>query len=283
MEHNEKQNKLTQIIQSYVGMKPADKRCSTWHEMQSKMEEEINAVFTPPSTVESPFSNEELELINKSIHFGSKEEQYLRMLIYEKCNHLLTNANQKCNGNCGMNHCDTNGCTERKRILVETTNANEWPKEMYVWDSDKEETDPLTENVVYIDPLNRFVVSIDDVGYPSAWKHARPIEQKPKELKDLVKGVDYVWALSSCVMLNGKQKGKETLKPFKKYCVVDVRKNDIAINDEFDELHYFGGEDLGLHISITPPTEQQFTAAEEAAINEVKARFDKARKEVGNG
>ena len=97
-------------------------------------------------------------------------------------------------------------------------------------------------------------------------------------ISDTTFATRFARALSSCVMLNGKQKGKETLKPFKKYCVVDVRKNDIAINDEFDELHYFGGEDLGLHISITPPTEQQFTAAEEAAINEVKARFEGLRK-----
>ena len=252
MDSNEKQSKLTQIIQSYIGSYPADKSCSTWNEMQSKMEEEINAFFATPSTVESPFSKDELEVIIGAMEIGHSANRITREVIHAKANHLLTAA-------------------------------NEWPKEMYVWDSDKEETDPLTENVVYIDPLNRFVVSIDDVGYPSAWKHSRPIEPKQKELKDLKEGVDYVWALSSCVMLNGKQRGKETLKPFKKYCVVDVRKNDIAINDEFDELHYFGGEDLGLHISITPPTEQQFTAAEEAAINEVKARFDKARKEVGNG
>ena len=248
MSSNEKQNKLSQIIQNYIGMKPADKTCSTWHEMQSKMEEEINALFAP-STVESPFSKEMLEQMVSDVEDIRKVVGYsdTRGKIISTCNHLLTAA-------------------------------NEWPKEMYVWDSDKEETDPLTENVVYIDPLNRFVVSIDDVGYPSAWKHSRPIEPKQKELKDLKEGVDYVWALSSCVMLNGKQRGKETLKPFKKYCVVDVRKNDIAINDEFDELHYFGGEDLGLHISITPPTEQQFTAAEEAAINEVKQRFEGLRK-----
>jgi hypothetical protein len=26
---------------------------------------------------------------------------------------------EPCNGNCGMNYCDENGCTERKRVLTE--------------------------------------------------------------------------------------------------------------------------------------------------------------------
>lgn len=29
---------------------------------------------------------------------------------------------QKCNGNCGMNYCDENGCIDRKRHLVDTAN-----------------------------------------------------------------------------------------------------------------------------------------------------------------
>lgn len=27
--------------------------------------------------------------------------------------------NNTCNGNCGMNYCDDNGCIERKRVLTE--------------------------------------------------------------------------------------------------------------------------------------------------------------------
>lgn len=115
----------------------------------------------------------------------------------------------------------------------------------------------------------------------SSFKHARPIAAKEKELKDLVKGIDYVWALSFCVMLNGEQKGKEALKPFKKYCVIDVRENSIVINDEFDELHYFDNKDLGVHISLTPPTKSQIEAAKAAAIAEVEKRF-KEIEEVGN-
>jgi hypothetical protein len=30
-----------------------------------------------------------------------------------------------CEGNCGMNYCDDNGCIERKRILVEPTDLPE--------------------------------------------------------------------------------------------------------------------------------------------------------------
>ena len=36
---------LSHIIQSYLGMQPADKGCSNWTEMQSKMEEELNEYF----------------------------------------------------------------------------------------------------------------------------------------------------------------------------------------------------------------------------------------------
>lgn len=32
---------------------------------------------------------------------------------------LNEEVQRKCEGNCGMNYCDTNGCIERKRILCE--------------------------------------------------------------------------------------------------------------------------------------------------------------------
>jgi hypothetical protein len=31
---------------------------------------------------------------------------------------------EKCTGNCGMNYCDENGCTDRKRILVNPISNN---------------------------------------------------------------------------------------------------------------------------------------------------------------
>jgi hypothetical protein len=36
---------LSTILQGYLGMTPKDKGCETWTDMQSKMEEEINALF----------------------------------------------------------------------------------------------------------------------------------------------------------------------------------------------------------------------------------------------
>jgi len=193
-----------------------------------------------PSTVENPFSKEMLEQMVSDVEDIRKVVGYsdTRGKIISTCNHLLTNA-------------------------------NELPKEMYVWDSDKEETDPLTENVVYIDPMNRFVVTLDDSGHPSAWKHARPIEQKQKELKDLKEG-------SKCYVVGQHQELTfGSCRTVEKHDVfgLGVKKND------------------GLYIALTPayfspypPTPEQFTAAEEAAINEVKQRFEGLRKGgQGNG
>lgn len=40
---------------------------------------------------------------------------------------LLAEFDKSCNGNCGANHCDTNGCLERKRYKTETPIELEQP------------------------------------------------------------------------------------------------------------------------------------------------------------
>jgi hypothetical protein len=48
------------------------------------------------------------------------------MLILDKVkNCSIPAVMPSCEGNCGMNYCDDNGCVERKRILVEPTDLPE--------------------------------------------------------------------------------------------------------------------------------------------------------------
>jgi len=239
-------DKLSQIIQNYIGSYPADKSCSTWNEMQSKMEEEINAFFATPSTVESPFSKDELEVIIGAMEIGHSANRITREVIHAKANHLLTNAN------------------EFPCLMEVKTSIDTWIKTM-----------------VYGIYDGQFMTRIqgDDEYY--GYKHARPIEQKPKELKDAQPG-DEVWAKKTQRMVNGKNGGKKCFSKFKKYTLHEVdHKNDFySIIDDRQECHGLDMDYLSNVFQLTPPTEQQFTAAEEAAINEVKERFEKARKEV---
>jgi hypothetical protein len=49
------------------------------------------------------------------LSFNEGQEQALR----------IHDVMPSCEGNCGMNYCDDNGCIERKRILVEPTDLPE--------------------------------------------------------------------------------------------------------------------------------------------------------------
>ena len=191
------------------------------------------ALDPTPSTVESPFSKEMLEQMVSDVEDIRKVVGYsdTRGKIISTCNHLLTNA-------------------------------NEWPKEMLVGDH---ESSLKPCNVIYADPMNRFFVTKDegDSDY-YAWKICRPIEQKPKELKDLKEG-DSFWDI-------------ETLEK-REY---QGRNNALIIYNKDGIDCVVQVEDFDNYFQLTPPTPEQITAAEEAAINEVKQGFDKARKEVGN-
>lgn len=204
----------------------------------------------PPSTVESPFSKEMIEQIISDVEDIRKVVGYsdTRDKIISTCNHLLTNA-------------------------------NEWPKEMLVGDH---ESSLKPCNVIYADPMNRFFVTKDegDSDYYT-WKICRPIEQKPKELKDLVKG-DKVWC-NKTVWFKGGSKYGECFTSLFQYEVVGNRLDNITLFDNSGENHSMDYDWFNKHFQLTPPTSEQFTAAEEAAINEVKQRFDKARREEWNG
>jgi len=45
---------LSHIVQKYLGMKPKDLGCTDWTEMQSKMEEEINAFLQEEASKPTP-------------------------------------------------------------------------------------------------------------------------------------------------------------------------------------------------------------------------------------
>jgi len=189
-----------------------------------------------PSTVESPFSKEMLEQMVSDVEDIRKVVGYsdTRGKIISTCNHLLTNA-------------------------------NEFPKQMLVGDHNPPTIDA---NVVYIDPQQRFVVVQTEMNY-EAYMYFAPIEQKPKELKD-VKADEYVW----CVKNN-------SMGSFGEKIQVTKVENDLIYLDVVSRVQWIGKNNL--MFQAYPPTSAQITAAEEAAINEVKQGFDKARKEVEHG
>lgn len=99
---------------------------------------------------------------------------------------------------------------------------------------------------------------------------ARPIEQKPKELKDL-KEDDSVYVICNHEVLPFGSKHK-VIRHFELGLVVKA-KDGYFITSTAEKI-----------LSPYPPTHSQITAAEEAAINEVKARFEGLRKGgQGNG
>lgn len=188
-----------------------------------------------PSTVESPFSKNQL----KAIHNWANNNNEIE--IARTCAHLLTNA-------------------------------NEWPKEMLVGDH---ESSLKPCNVIYADPMNRFFVTKDegDSDYYT-WKICRPIEQKPKELSEIIKPKQKCYCIEA----------------FSRYNFMD----EAIFCEIFDDKVYIrkAGEEESKWITVSHfnssftlnPTPEQITAAEEAAINEVKERFDGLRKGgKGNG
>ena len=51
----------------------------------------------------------------RSRHLTSEWEHFLNEYVSQPNQENI----EKCNGNCGMNYCDENGCVERKRVLVD--------------------------------------------------------------------------------------------------------------------------------------------------------------------
>jgi len=186
-----------------------------------------------PSTVESPFSKEMLEQMVSDVEDIRKVVGYsdTRGKIISTCTHLLTNA-------------------------------NEFPKMMEVCLSESANHWDGMKVFGFADGVYLVKSGLDDSMY-IGYKHARPIEQKPKELKDLKEG-DFFWDI-------------ETLEK-REY---QGRNNALIIYNKDGIDCVVQVEDFDNYFQLTPPTPEQFTAAEETAINEVKQRFEKARKEVG--
>lgn len=194
-----------------------------------------------PSTVESPFSKEMLQIIMNDAKYTTKEfphgETQIRYDIISICTHLLTNA-------------------------------NEFPKMMEVCLSESANHWDGMKVFGFADGVYLVKSGLDDSMY-IGYKHARPIEQKPKELKD-VKADEYVW----CVKNN-------SMGSFGEKIQVTKVENDLIYLDVVSRVQWIGKNNL--MFQAYPPTSAQITAAEEAAINEVKQGFDKARKEVEHG
>ncbi len=63
------------------------------------------------------------EFIDKWSISDTEWHRKIRSEFIKDLDELLDNCLQKeeeskCNGNCGMNYCDENGCVERKRVLT---------------------------------------------------------------------------------------------------------------------------------------------------------------------
>jgi hypothetical protein len=70
--------------------------------------------------------NKKFELLREAVNTykvnhcdGNKNEKELLEFIDELEQLTIPAVMPSCEGNCGMNYCDDNGCIERKRVLVE--------------------------------------------------------------------------------------------------------------------------------------------------------------------
>ncbi len=165
--------------------------------------------------------------------------------------------------------------TERLEVMLVVnhllTNANEWTKMEQAFEKIKK----AYEKDFYT--ATHFGEIVADIIKPFS-------SPKPKELKDLKEG-EFVWAKKTQRMVNGENVGKKCFSKFKKYTLHSVNhKNDFyEIIDDRQKCHGLDMDYLSNLFQLTPPTPEQITAAEEAAINEVKARFEGLRKGGRNG
>lgn len=181
-----------------------------------------------PTTVESPFSRTMLaRMFNAISQYNNPAYDEELQII----NHLLTAANDF-----------------PKMMEVSSTGQ--------IW---------YEKNVIYADPMNRFFVVRHNDQTVDAYLLSRPIQPKPKELKDLVKG-DNIW-------------DKETLK---KELVDEISNGSIYYNKIGSARRYVNIEEFDIYFQLTPPIESQIAQARQSAIDEVNKRFDGMEKEATN-
>lgn len=218
---------------------------SRWYskEFKSAIVNAYTSIIDPSKINSNPLTKDMLEVIIYDLDYnGNDELDSRRKSINSVLNHLLTAA-------------------------------NDFPKKMFVWDDHEKDA---FEDTVYGIFNNQYIIEADNNTYMTC-KHARPIQQKPKELKDLKEG-DKVWAINNCTMLNGNDKGKDALKFGKEYTILAlISDEEIVIFDELGEDHYFDIKDLGVYFSLTPPTPAQIESARQSAIDEVNKRFDRMK------
>jgi len=153
--------------------------------------------------------------------------------IYQVCNHLLTNA-------------------------------NEWPCKMWTWNISES-----TGGDEYVLGMFQGEYIIKDTnGRFISRKHARPIEQKPKELKDCKKD-DLVYYTSP---------NNDNFTFGNQYLVNEVRENQFVVFSNKGLRHTFAMKSAMELFSPNFPTPAQIATAKAAAIEEVEKRFAEMEK-----
>lgn len=197
------------------------------------VDSQLNYIDPTPTMVDCGFTREELEFLITDIidmmQKGIAQNKMIRQSIINKANHLLTAPQH-------------------------------FPQIMEVWDNDEKDAKPYD-----VFGMFKGQYMVKQHGSYVFFKHARPIQPKEKELKDLVKG-DKVW-------------NKQKLNCY----IVDEIYGDVIYYDKRGaDRKYIKFADFYEYLSLTPPTKSQIAAAKAAAIAEVEQRF-KEIEEVANG
>lgn len=229
MESNEKLKKIKDSISDNLWL-------NSW--IKEPLIELIDKAIDPtPTTVDCGFSKLELSIIRDDV-FGSLKEvaeefrKPRRKIINTIDGHLLTNAN------------------EWPKMMKVSVEGNFWYERMVI----------CIYQGYYIAVDGDFSANRSNI---SSWQHARPIEPKPKELKDLKEG-DNFW-------------DKETLQ---KRTFIKIVNRLVFYNTGITDGVVLVN-DFNDYFQLTPPTKSQKAAAKAAAIEEVEKRF--AEMEVRNG
>jgi hypothetical protein len=95
----------------------------TWKGSDAKFEIQRIENYQAALEVTPGYNQAELVCTNLSLHDLEGLIDILNDIRYE-LESEIERAEEKCNGNCGMNYCDENGCIDRKRELAEPIDPN---------------------------------------------------------------------------------------------------------------------------------------------------------------
>lgn len=200
----------------------------------------IDKALNPtPTTIESQFSKDELEFLQTTIkrYWSVMVEIPMVYKTQQKLNHLLTADN------------------EFPKMMEVSADGNKWSDEQI-------EVDGMYKDV--------YMIKSDNPNVWYGYKHARPIAQKVKELKDLKPNENaYYIGESNATFTFGKG-----------YAI------NISTNSGFKILSNTGSQCfIAYHdsdFSPYPPTPQQIESARQSAIDKINELFDMKKKEATN-